>query len=417
MANVLIHSLVFAPDGVSTAYLYSDLARELRNLGHKITVLTTTPHFNVLDMALKEQPLSKKRGNWLYYSEYHGIPVWHIAMRHKPDDVGGRLVDFMKFHFRALQFGIFSHEKYDVILSPSPPLTMGLVSWLLAKKFCSQSVYNVQEIYPDYAINQEMITNTVVIWLLRLLERFVYSRSEIVVTIGERFKEIVASRGGPALKVKTIPNFVDTELYRPIPRDNAFAREHGLIEKFVVLYAGNVGPAQDWNHFLSVAQRLSNLEIKFLIVGDGSLKQWLEKEAKRLGLENVCFLGYQQRDMMSEINGSCDITTILMNPKIATEGFPSKIYTTMACGKPTVVSCPVNSELVPIVEQSQCGVWVNDNDDEGYLNAIKAYMYDNERLRQEGEKGREFVLKGFSKEAVGKKYDQLISGISVNEKN
>ncbi|MHB1055698.1 MAG: glycosyltransferase [Thermoleophilia bacterium] len=170
MAKVLIHSMIFAPDGVSTAYLYSDLASKLKELGHSITVLTTTPHFNVLETEMRRQPMTRERGNWLYFSEFDGIPVWHITMPKKSGDNTARMRSIIKFHLRALQFGLFSREKYDIILSPSPPLTIGAVSWLLAKRMHAKSIYNVQEIYPDFAIDQGVITNRWVIWLLRRLE-------------------------------------------------------------------------------------------------------------------------------------------------------------------------------------------------------------------------------------------------------
>ena len=414
MAKVLIHSLVFSPDGVSTAYLYSDLARELRKLGHSITVLTTTPHYNVLNIALQRQPLTKKRGNWLYFSECDGIPVWHIAMPKKSEDVGARIRGLMQFHFRALQFGILDHKIYDVILSPSPPLTIGVVSWLLAKRLRAKSVYNVQEIYPDFAINQGVVTNPVIIWLLRHLERLVYSKSEIIVTIGDSFKKVVTSRGGGDLKVITIPNFVDTELYRPMPRDNAFAREHGLVGKFVIMYAGNIGLAQDWEPLLYAAQSLSNLPVKFVIIGEGTRRRWLEVEIKRRNASNVFLMEYQRRELMPEINASCDIATILMDPKVTADGFPSKIYTTMACGKPTVVCCAMNSELVSIIQQSKCGTWVRSGDMDGYVRTITSYIHDQDRLVREGSAGRIFATTSYSKETVTKMYDQLIREVAGN---
>ena len=120
----------------------------------------------------------------------------------------------------------------------------------------------------------------------------------------------------------------------------------------LIMYAGNIGLAQYWEPLLYAAQSLSNLPVKFLIIGEGSRKRWLEAEVKRLDVSNVSLMGYQQRELMSEINDSCDIATILINPKVGADGFPSKIYTTMACGKPTVVCCTEDCELIPIIQKS-----------------------------------------------------------------
>ncbi|MHB0866229.1 MAG: glycosyltransferase family 4 protein [Thermoleophilia bacterium] len=412
MAKVLIHSMIFAPDGVSTAYLYSDLASKLKELGHSITVLTTTPHFNVLETEMRRQPMTRERGNWLYFSEFDGIPVWHITMPKKSGDNTARMRSIIKFHLRALQFGLFSREKYDIILSPSPPLTIGAVSWLLAKRMHAKSIYNVQEIYPDFAIDQGVITNRWVIWLLRRLEKFVYSKSTRVVTIGERFRRIIASRGLPEHKLLTIPNFVDTDVYQPMPRDNPFAREHGLLDKFVIMYAGNIGLAQDWEALFYAAEVLGDLPVCFVIIGGGSRRKWLEDELIRRNARNILLLDYQPRERMSQINSSCDLSTILMNPKVTDDGFPSKIYTTLACGKPTIVCCDDGSELITIIRESRCGEWIKSGDFDGYVMAIRSYFNQRERLVAEGKIGRAFVMDHYSKDIIASKYDCLLNDLA-----
>lgn len=412
MARVLIHSMIFAPDGVSTAYLYSDLASKLKESGHSITVLTTTPHFNVLEAELRQQPISRKRGSWLNYSEFDGMQVWHISMPEKSGDNSARMRSMIKFHLRALQFGLLSREKYDIILSPSPPLTIGVVSWLLAKKMHAKTVYNVQEIYPDFAIDQGVIKNPLIIWFLRKLEKFVYSKSTMVVTIGERFRRIIASRGIPAHKLLTIPNFVDTDVYQPMPRNNPFAREHDLLDKFVIMYAGNIGLAQDWEALFYAAVALSELPVCFVIIGGGSRRKWLEDELIRRNALNILLLDYQPRERMSQVNGSCDLATILMNPKVTDDGFPSKIYTTLACGKPTIVCCDAGSELTAIIMESRCGKWIKSGDFKGYVSAISAYYNQRERLITEGKNGRAFVVEHYSKDKIANKYDCLLKELA-----
>jgi len=412
MTKVLIHSMIFAPDGVSTAYLYSDLASKLKELGHSITVLTTTPHFNVLETELQKQPMSRERGNWLYSSRYDGMQVWHISMQKKSGDNSARMRSIIKFHLRALQFGFLSREKFDIILSPSPPLTIGAVSCILAKRMDAKVIYNVQEIYPDFAIDQGMITNPVIIWMLRRLESFVYSKSTKVVTIGERFRKIIAPRLSEQSKLITIPNFVDTDIYRPMPRDNPFTLKHGLLDKFVIMYAGNIGLAQDWEALFYAAAALNELPLCFVIIGGGSRRNWLESELNRRKVENVMLLDYQPRELMAQINGSCDLSTILMNRKVTDDGFPSKIYTTLACGKPTVVCCDDGSELISIIKESGCGEWIKSADYEGYVMAIKSYYDDRRRIVEEGNRGRRFVMAHYSSEIIASDYDHLLKELA-----
>ena len=140
----------------------------------------------------------------------------------------------------------------------------------------------------------------------------------------------------------------------------------------------------------------------------------MEVEIKRRNASNVFLMEYQRRELMPEINASCDIATILMGPKVTADGFPSKIYTTMACGKPTVVYCAMNSELVSIIQQSKCGTWVRSGDMDGYVRTITSYIHDQDRLVREGAAGRIFATTSYSKETVTKMYDQLIREVAGN---
>lgn len=416
MAKILFHSLVFAPDGVSTAYLMTDLARELHKIGHEICVLTTTPHFNVLHKALEKQPLQRAFGRWLYRSELNGIVVWHVAMPSKKKEVSGRIIDMIRFHILSLMFGMTLLGHWDIVLAPSPPLTIGLIAWLLGMKNGAPSIYNVQEVYPDLAIKEGIIKRPNIIRVFRWIERLVYNRNSAIVVIAEHFRNIVENRVHEPEKVRVIPNFVDMDLYRVLPRDNNFSRQHGLTDYFVISYAGNIGLAQDWDTLVYAAENLSSLLIKFLIVGDGAKKTWLAEEIERKNLKNIILLDYQPREIMPLINASSDVTTILMTENASEYGFPSKIYTTMACGKSTIVYATIESELVSVITKSGCGRFVPIGDKEDYVKAVLDAYNSPEKLSLEGKKGREFIEKNFTKESVAKQFDELINELISKRK-
>jgi glycosyltransferase involved in cell wall biosynthesis len=411
MARILIHSLIFAPDGVSTAYLYTDLAKELRKLGHSIEVLTTTPHYNRVEEELRRQPLFKIAPGF-YKSSCSGISVWHVSLGKRTSVVGARMLDYLRFHLLSLMWSLFHHAHYDVILAPSPPLSIGVIGWLLARRYGARCVYNVQELYPDIAINHELIKNAIVIRAFRALERFVYRRSDAVVTIAERFAAVISDRAGASDRITTIPNFVDTEFYRPLPRDNSFSRAHGLLDKFVVSYAGNIGVAQDWGPLMAAARNLADRPIQFVIVGEGTRSAWLREQIRQLNLRNVLLLPYQPRETIPQMNAASDITTILMHPSGGRDGFPSKIYTTLACAKPSIISTAKDCELCAIVRDSQCGWTVPAGDSEAYTSAILAAMSQRESLREIGLRGRDYVEQRFSLQAVAKRYDKLIRNLT-----
>ena len=145
--KILIHSLNFSPDGVSTAYLYNDIALAFRERGHQVVVVTTVPHSNVVPEQLAEQPLHWVVPGLVKRSDYRGIPVYHVPQR-KFRSTALRLLGFLLWHLVSF-FLILGIRGVDLILSPSPPPTLGQLNlWLGRLKRC-KVIYNVQEIYPD----------------------------------------------------------------------------------------------------------------------------------------------------------------------------------------------------------------------------------------------------------------------------
>ncbi|MBA3466425.1 MAG: glycosyltransferase family 4 protein [Gemmatimonadaceae bacterium] len=407
MARLLIHTLVFAPDGVSTAYLMTDLATSLADLGHEVTVLTTTPHYNLEESAMNAYAMTPGAGG-TRRGKAAGVDVWHVPIALKGNRIGSRKSDYIKFHLRCMWLALAHLPRFDIVLAPSPPLTMGLLAPLIALRSGAPAVYNLQELYPDFAVNNGLISNKLFIRLMEVLERVVYRTNARIVPISDQFARTLRTRGVPSSKITMIPNFVDTSFYRPLPRQNEFAAEHGLLEEFVVLYAGNIGVSQDWESFLYAAQALSSRPICFAVSGDGVTAEWLRAETAKRGLVNVKFFGYLPRDVTPLLYASSDVGTIPMKEGSATDTFPSKVYTLFACGKPPVVSADRDSELERVIQSSGCGTVVPPNDPPAFAAAILAAFERRESLPAEGARGRAYVERSYSREAVAARYDDLI---------
>ncbi len=413
MARILLHTLVFAPDGVSTAYLMKNLAGRLTELGHTLTVLTTTPHYNLEPQSLKDQPLHATWCRWVYRSTFQGTDVWHVKIPMKGQRVWARALDYIRFHLVALLLGMFAVGKYDIVISPSPPLTMGILGWLLSLRRWCPCVYNVQEIYPDVAVNQGLIRNRLLIRCLQWIERFIYRRSTTIVPISDGFRRIVATRGAEQLRIVTIPNFVDTRLYRPYPRDNALARQHQLLDKFVVLYGGNLGLSQDWESLLYAAEQLRSEPIEFVLVGGGARQSWLEQEVQHRRLTNVRLLGYQPESAMPLWYSAADLVTIPMKTDTTRDTLPSKVFAIMACARPLLISADEDADFGHLVREAQCGRVVPPDEPEAYALAVREAYRQRAVLPEEGEAGLAYVKQGYTKEAVGQQYDDLIRHLVV----
>ena len=412
--HILLLTLVFSPDGVSTAELMTELALELRKLGYELTVLTTTPHYNLEPEARQRQPLVKRWGSLLYQSDFQAIPVYHASIPVKGKRVGARLLDYMRFHMISTLAGLASLSgKYDLILAPSPPLTIGLSAWILSNLRHVPFIYNVQEIYPDVAVNLGVLRNRYLIRAMEWLELFVYAKAQCVVVISEWFRRRLLEKGVQDIKLQVIPNFVNTKFLRPGERQNPFSAQYNLGDRFVVLYAGNIGLTQGFETILMAAHQLetSDPQICFVIIGDGARRDWLESQLSERNCANIILLPYQSKSSVPQIYATSDVCLVPLKRGTSQETFPSKIYSIMAAGRPVIVSSEANSELAWVVEHAECGWAVPPDDPDALASAIKNAYQRRSELQNMGLLGREYVIAHHSPQAVAQQYDRLIQTI------
>lgn len=403
--RVLIHTIVFNPDGVSTAYLYNDIAYGLMKKGREVIVLTTTPHYNNLK-GKDDFKLLKRFGGLFYTSIFKDIKVYHLPMR-KFKWTLFRLLSFIYWHTYSIIFGIFI-KGVSTILSPSPPLTIGLVSLFLAKIKGSRLIYNVQELYPDILI-EKGISTSIIIKPLKLIELLIYRNCDFITAINPDFVTKLKARVENQSKVLLIPNFVDTSLYKPIegsinlPEDFRESKD-----KFIIMYAGNIGIYQDWGPILYAAKELEKLNIVFWIIGEGVAKPKLIKAVSNKKLRNVKLYPYQKRDLIPNLINYANINLISVDEKIEALGFPSKVYTIMACGKPSIVIAGQKSPIYKFLEQTNSAILIDRNRNENFVSAIKHIRKNPSYLRTLGENAYKVVTDNYTAEKVIAQYLDIL---------
>ncbi len=408
--KILIHSIAFSPDGVSTAYLYNDIARGFQQEGYEVVVLTTTPHYNVLQEELDKQPMCKRWMGLLYESDFHGIKVLHVPQK-KYKSTLLRIVGFVFWHIMSFVLGL--REKHvSAIISPSPPLTIGFINILIAKIKGAKVVYNVQEIYPDFLIEQGGLKSALIIRVLKGLERFVYNKSDAVTTIDEIFYQTIVSRFDDQSKLHIVPNFVDTQLYRPLSvedldLDKAIFKQNDHIK---LMYAGNIGHAQDWEPLLMLAEQLKEESFDFYVIGEGVMKSYVEMKVAELGLSNVFVLPYQPRQLMPQLLAFADLQYIFMSKEMEGHGFPSKVYTIMACAKPLLVCSGDSTPIVNFLKPIACSLLVTtlDTNDKVRIMADFLRKQSKSSLKDLGENGLQEIQSTYTKEIVVNKYIAII---------
>lgn len=412
--KILIHSLVFSPDGVSTAYLYNDLALGFQAAGYEVVVLSTTPHYNLVEQDLLKQPLQKRWCGLYSISSFHGIKVYHVYQK-KYKQFLLRVFGFIFWHLISFLIGLMQ-KNIAFIISPSPPLTIGFISILLGRVKGAKVAYNVQEIYPDFLINQGSLKSTFLINVLKWLERFVYNHSHAVITIDALFYKTILDRVHERNKLRIIPNFVDTSLYTftegsRILDPKLFPSKPAL----KVMYAGNIGYAQDWKPLFHAAETLRNEPIEFWVIGEGVLRESIQQAIVQKGLNNIHLLSYQPRANMPAIVSYADIHFIFMNPNMDEQGFPSKVYTIMSCGKPLLVISGKQTPLYNFLKDKQCAFLIEGIDsrkrNEMLITTLKEQLANRDNLEQMGLNGCKIIQESYSKEVVVGQYVSLIKEI------
>lgn len=406
--KVLIHTLIFSPDGVSTAYLYNDIALRLQARGYEVVVLTTTPHFNIVPEQVEKQPIRWKVWGFCKESEFHGMKVLHVPQK-KFKSTLLRLFGFGYWHIVSFFVGL-TIGRVDLILSPSPPLTIGWLNLGLAKLKGCKVVYNVQEIYPDILKMKDGAVQRI----LRRIERKVYNGSDAVTTIDKVFYDTIAPRFKDRNKLYIIPNFVDTELYREVEWEGKLdAALFPTNDRIKLLYAGNIGHAQSWEPLIALAEKTKGLNVEFIVIGEGARRGYLEEELQKRALENLRLLPYQPREQMPAILSYSDASFIFMAPEMDSDGFPSKVYTIMACERPLLVLSGENTPIVNFLQDKGCAQLITEQDFEKKVDAMDKWLRSvtKEDLHRMGKKGLAEIQASYTKEKVTELYVNLVDSL------
>lgn len=414
MARILILSLVFAPDGVSTATIVSELAHDLHAKGHEVRVITTVPHYNEEREARERQPLTQRFGGLYQRSTFGEIPVWHTAVAARGESTRSRAISYLLYNTIGALLGLFALPRHDVILIVSPPLTSSLTAWLIRLFKGGRIIYNVQEIYPDAFIDIGSISaDGFLARALFRLERFTYNIAAAVSVISQQFRERLLAKGVPDEKIHVIPNFVDTDFITPGDKDNPLAREHDLVDKFVVLYAGNLGMTQPFEMILEAAGKLADLDdLHFLIVGDGVQRQAVLERVAEQSLTNVTILPYQPRSRVPAIYASADVGLVPLKRGLAGTTLPSKIYTIMSAGRAVLAAVDEDSAVRELVERAEIGRWVPPDDADAFAEAVRALWQNRDATRALGQHARAHVVEHYARSAVVDRYDALIREVA-----
>ncbi|MGB3734198.1 MAG: glycosyltransferase family 4 protein [Ilumatobacter sp.] len=382
---------------------------ELVGLGHRVHVVTALPWYrtHAIEDGWTGSWVRRETTPWGSITRVHPFPG------DDKTNLVRRAVGFLGYSALAgvqgLRIGGW-FRRADAVIAMSPPLTLGLTGRIVATMRRSPLVFNIQDVFPDAAIETGAITNRSVIAVARLLERVSYRCSDAVTVLssdlGDNVRAKLPERFAP--RVHEIPNFVDTAAIMPLDRLTSYRSELELGSGPVVLYGGNVGFSQSLELVLGAAQALP--DVQFLINGDGAARSSLEAAAAHL--PNVTFRGYIAAELLAELLATGDIHVVPLKAGLGRVSVPSKTYSIMAAGRPVLAAVDPDTAVPRILEESGGGVAVVPDDLDAFIGALTELLADPEAAEAMGRRGREWAVANASPAAVGSAYSDLLGRLS-----
>jgi colanic acid biosynthesis glycosyl transferase WcaI len=398
----------FAPDVAPTGDVMTSIAMELAERGHRLHIVTSLPWYrdHAIAPGWNGQLVRHEDTDWGRITRVHPFPT-------DKGNLPARALAFGGFTALAAVESIIARERPAAVLAMSPPLTLGLAGWAVARTRRIPFVFNIQDVFPDVAVELGLITNRRVIAAASWLERVTYRRADAVTVLSDDLADNVRAKlgGQEPEKVVVIPNFIDTEWIRPGRPDNSYRREYGLSGQRVVMYAGNVGLSQSLDLLLDAAAALApEDDVVFVINGGGTARPELERRAA--GLTNVRFVDMQPKARLPEVLAAADVHVVPLRRGLARSSVPSKLYSILAAGRPIVASVDPGTEVARAVGEAEAGIAVAPDDSEAFTKAIRRLLDEPSEAAAMGVSGRAWVERWLSPAAVGERYDDLLTTLA-----
>jgi colanic acid biosynthesis glycosyl transferase WcaI len=304
-------------------------------------------------------------------------------------------------------------ERPDVVLCMTDPPVIADIALVTARRFGVPLVVISQDVFPEVAVELGRLESRALVAALRLAIRFYLERADRVVAIGETMRRRLERKGAESARVEVIPNWVDTETLVPQARDNAWAREQELDDKFVVMHSGNIGHAQNLDALVRAATFVRDIDrLRIVLIGGGARRDELKSLARLLEVDQVRFMGYQPREALPFSLSSADMHVVGLARGLSGYVVPSRLYGILSVARPVIVAADRDSETARIVEDVGCGIVVPPGRPELLARAIRRAHDGELDLDEMGRRGREFVTAEADRRVAVARYRALLHEVA-----
>ncbi len=389
--NILIVTQYFWPED----FRINDLSLGLLEKGHRVTVYTGIPNY----------PMGRFFPGYSFFKNltqtYRGVKILRVPLVPRGNGKGFRLaINYLSFALLGSIMAIGRcRAEYDLIFVYEPsPITVGLPAIILRKLKKAPIMFWVQDLWPESVTAAGAVRSKKILRLLEYLVSFIYKRCDrILVTSLAYFRPIKSVVKYPD-RVLYFPQ-TSEELYRPFTIKPKASEQARMPEGFLVMFAGNIGAAQDFETILSAAENLKHhQDIKWIIVGDGRMRPWVEDQVRQRALgKTIYLLGRHPVEAMPGFFSAADLLLVtLKREPIFALTIPAKVQSYLACGKPIVGA--LDGEGARIIEEAGAGITCQAEDPSGLAEAVLTiYRMSEAERRGMGMRGRTYYERHFDR--------------------
>lgn len=406
-AELVILNHYWAPDVASSGHLLAELAHESAALGHKVSVVTSFPSYGPPETW---QPCEAKEIS-------QGVSIRRIrTTRFRKDSLLGRVSNSATFLVPLGIRMLLARTHNRVFLYTSNPPFLGIIGWLISLIRQHDYIVLLHDSYPHIAVLLGKIKKgSLVERIWHKVNQLFYRRARQIIVLCDRAKDLLVSDYGVSPeRVQVIHNWADPKQLYPVPKSDCdFAKRHGYDRKFTLLYSGNLGLYYEFDTMLEVARRLINDPgFKLVFVGAGGRRAYIERRIKELGLSNVDVHQYQPLHALNDSLNSCDASLVTIATGVEGISFPSKLYSSLAIGKPILALSETSSELQFIIDRAKSGLWCKIGDVDALMANIKLLRMDPVRAAEMGHAARLDMEQRFTLRAASQEYLRVVDTVA-----
>lgn len=414
--RLLIYAHYYYPDVASTGQILTELAEGLKD-SFRVTVICTVPSYT-------GQTTDYYKKHKYYYEMINGVYTLRIRVpRFRKNFSISRVVNIVSYFLSALA-ATMKVGKQDYVFSISqPPVLGGMLGSIGARLKRAKFIYNIQDFNPEQIEAVDFTGNKLILNTMMKLDKASCHRADKIIIVGRDMIDTLKNRFGENLEYKGkkinfahINNWIDEKTIVPLPLDDSkvanFKEKYGLAGKKVIMYSGNLGLYYDLLNIVKIFARYNDRsDTVFAFVGEGSVKEDIQKYVSEHHIGNILFIPYQDKEDLVYSLNAADVHLVVNALGIKGVSVPSKLYGVMAAGKPVLGILEEKSEARMIIEDANCGKVVAPGDYEAIDELLRQYLDGTYDLNAFGKNGRTYLEKNLSRDISIKKYRDEIKNI------